>query len=369
MRILFLCGSLEPGKDGVGDYTRRLACELIRQAHSCSIIAIMDKGVNVKNEEMQEIDNTSISVVRLPFNNGYKLNCIEAKPWVDNFNPDWISLQYVPFSFHPKGLPFGFAKSIKLISKQRMLHIMFHELWVGMNKESVPKFKVLGAIQKKMIQSFIKNTKPYLLHTQTQLYRWQLKKIEENVLLLPLFSNNRVNTPITVKEKKESIHFVVFGNIHHGAPIEDFCCCLEQFIKNKSIDIEISFIGLCGPEQQCWISICESKKIKIKVFGEQSSQTISEVLNSASIGITTTPLILTEKSGTVAAMKEHGLSILCVSNSWEVKGFSNEFLPIDVQLFKKDQFDSYLCSSFKTKNSQTLLSVANQFLDSLLKFK
>lgn len=25
MTILFLCGSLEPGRDGVGDYTRRLA--------------------------------------------------------------------------------------------------------------------------------------------------------------------------------------------------------------------------------------------------------------------------------------------------------------------------------------------------------
>lgn len=369
MKILFLCGSLEPSKDGVGDYTRRLAGELIRQGHTCAIVSIMDKMVPERLEEIQQSELTSIAVLRLPYASGYKLNCREAKPWVDTFNPDWISLQYVPFSFHPKGLPFGFAKSIKLLSKQRMLHIMFHELWVGMNKESLPKFKVLGAIQKKMIQSFIKNTKPYLLHTQTQLYRWQLKKMGENVLLLPLFSNIRVNTAITAKEKKESIHFVVFGTIHPGVPIEDFCCCLEQFIKNKSIDIEISFIGLCGPEQQCWISKCESKKIKIKVFGEQSSQTISEVLNSASIGITTTPLILTEKSGTVAAMKEHGLSILCVSNSWEVKGFSNEFLPIDVQLFKKDQFDSYLCSSFKTKNSQTLLSVANQFMDSLLKFK
>jgi hypothetical protein len=24
IKILFICGSLEPGKDGVGDYTRRL---------------------------------------------------------------------------------------------------------------------------------------------------------------------------------------------------------------------------------------------------------------------------------------------------------------------------------------------------------
>ena len=29
MKIVFICGCLEPGKDGVGDYTRRLSAELI----------------------------------------------------------------------------------------------------------------------------------------------------------------------------------------------------------------------------------------------------------------------------------------------------------------------------------------------------
>jgi hypothetical protein len=40
LNIVFLCGSLQPGRDGVGVYTRRLAGEVIRQGHQASIISL-----------------------------------------------------------------------------------------------------------------------------------------------------------------------------------------------------------------------------------------------------------------------------------------------------------------------------------------
>ena len=42
MKIIFLCGSLEPGRDGVGDYVLLLSGELVRQGHQASIIALND---------------------------------------------------------------------------------------------------------------------------------------------------------------------------------------------------------------------------------------------------------------------------------------------------------------------------------------
>ena len=42
MKIAFLCGSLEPGFDGVGDYVRMLASEVIVQGHQAVIVAIND---------------------------------------------------------------------------------------------------------------------------------------------------------------------------------------------------------------------------------------------------------------------------------------------------------------------------------------
>mgnify|MGYP003474349261 CR=1 FL=1 len=42
MKILFICGSLEPGKDGVGDYTRRFCGELLKMNYEVQILSIND---------------------------------------------------------------------------------------------------------------------------------------------------------------------------------------------------------------------------------------------------------------------------------------------------------------------------------------
>jgi hypothetical protein len=64
MKIFLLCGSLEHGKDGVGDYTRRLAGELIRQGHNTAIISLNDRFIEGVVREEQESDGTNMSVLR-----------------------------------------------------------------------------------------------------------------------------------------------------------------------------------------------------------------------------------------------------------------------------------------------------------------
>src|SRR5215210_3802535 len=130
MKILFLCGSLEPGRDGVGDYTRRLAGELIRQGNKTFIISLNDRYVSEVFKTIQHDDATAISVLRLPSNLVTKKKMQFARKWIDNENPEWLSLQYVPFSFHTKGLPFRLSKLLRGLGKGRKWQIMFHELWL-----------------------------------------------------------------------------------------------------------------------------------------------------------------------------------------------------------------------------------------------
>jgi hypothetical protein len=111
LRIAFLCGSLEPGFDGVGDYTRRLAGELTKQGHSTVIIALHDKTVPDKLEEKQTVDNIELPVLRIPAHYSSKKRFRSAGEWIRTFNPDWLSLQYVPYSFQNKGLPFGLRRT------------------------------------------------------------------------------------------------------------------------------------------------------------------------------------------------------------------------------------------------------------------
>ena len=99
MKILFLCGSLAYQKDGVGDYTRKLAGELIKQGNDCKLVALMDKEVLSDTHEIQEIDGVKMEVLRLPYENGFHQNIMHSKHWIDSFNPNWISLQYVPILF------------------------------------------------------------------------------------------------------------------------------------------------------------------------------------------------------------------------------------------------------------------------------
>jgi hypothetical protein len=166
MKIAFIVSSLEPGRDGVGDYTRRLAGELIRQGHECQIVALNEKVESRKQKaenrnptsdlrlltsgfsETQHSEGTEVPCLRLPGSLGWPERTTLARKWVDAFNPDWVSLQFVPFGFQSKGLPFGLPRQLKVIIGSRPLHWMFHELWVLWRFPLSLRKRLLGQGQK-----------------------------------------------------------------------------------------------------------------------------------------------------------------------------------------------------------------------------
>jgi hypothetical protein len=371
MIITFRCGSLAYGQDGVGDYTRRLAAELIRQGHQASIIALNDRLIDSMITTTEEVDEITIPILRLSAKMPNKERFAYAAEFIVEFNPEWLSLQYVPFSFQDKGLPFGLDSQLGEIGKGRKWHVMFHELWVGMNNEASLKLKVWGKIQQLITQNILQRLKPIVIHTQTRLYQAQLSKLGYETVYLPLFGNiavsNKQNQKKDLVTDKKKLSFVVFGSIHYGAPITEFAKQAKVYSINNQLAIEISFIGRCGEEQENWVRICNQEGLTVKVYGEQSVEKISEILHQADIGITTTPLLLTEKSGTVAAMLEHDLPVLCVARRWTVKGFTENSLPTGVHLFNNEYLSKYISTNSK-KNSYNFVSkVSSQFIELLTK--
>jgi len=65
MRIAFLCGGLEPGRDGAGDYTSGLAEELRQQGHEPMVISLRDKFVSEAIADGRQIAGGSIQTLRL----------------------------------------------------------------------------------------------------------------------------------------------------------------------------------------------------------------------------------------------------------------------------------------------------------------
>ena len=368
MNIVFLCGSLEFGKDGVGDYIRRLSGELMSRGYKIGIIALNDKYVSQDIDRVETIDCFAISVLRIPAKWTFRKRFLRAGLWVGGFNPQWISLQFVPFAFHPHGLSFRLNKALKKLGKGREWHVMIHELWVGMDKEASLKFMFWGWGQRQLIKSLFIKLKPKIIHTQSALYCKVLAKIGIGTTILPLFGNIPLasNRQIQKGYDSKKISFIVFGGIHSGAPVKEFANELKLYAISTGTEILMKIIGRCGQEQLQWEREFKQAGLPIQILGEQSPQSISKVLSNSSFGISTTPAFLTDKSGSVAAMLEHGLRILCVSRAWHPRGISNINLPDGVVQYRPGEFGQLIKGNSKSYRSYNVSDVANQFVSNLL---
>jgi hypothetical protein len=181
---------------------------------------------------------------------------------------------------------------------------------------------------------------------------------------LPLFGNVPI-TSLDQQINKTTIKAIVFGTIHFGAPVELFASEFQQYLKKENNAGEVIFVGRCGANQEDWIQAFQKEGIKVNVLGEQTVEQISKLLLSAQIGITSTPFLLTEKSGTVAAMLEHALPVICVAREWTVNGFEAKYLITDgICNYKKGSLSDFL-NNKSVKNSQNIHLIARQFIQSL----
>lgn len=314
MEILFICGSAEPGKDGVGDYTRRLCGELLRSGHKTRILALCDDYSTSFADENQVVEGNGIVVHRIPMSFSNKQRFLWSQDILNDFQPDWISLQFVPYSFNSKGLPFWLPSFLKKLKGNHKWHIMFHELWLGIEREAIFKKKCLGLLQKRIIRKLKKSTDIKVVHTQSQIYQHYLSKMGIASYSLPLFGNVAVTA---VKNKdSESIVFTVFATIHDKAPFEDFILDLKKEMQSIKKKLKFVFIGHHGELLAAWKYILDKNTIEYDLLGASSEEKISEVLTNSDYGISSTPYKISDKSGVVAAMREHQLPIISVAKTW-----------------------------------------------------
>ncbi|MBC7915807.1 MAG: hypothetical protein H7Y07_16990 [Pyrinomonadaceae bacterium] len=352
MKIMFLCGGLEPGSDGVGDYTRLLSIELIKLGHQIHIVALNDSFITDTNKSIQRSKGIEVEVLRMPSVLSIEKKSEIVKNWVNDLNPDWISLQYVPFSFHSKGIPFGLSKALNRLGKGRKWNIMFHELWVGLDNEATPKMILWGHIQRLLIRKLVQVLQPKIIHTHTKVYQAILQKNGFEAKYLPLFSNIPVNNEPNSGVKKDSvkennfIRLVIFGSLHPEAPVGNFADEVVNYSNKYKTQITLTFIGRSSNQQAVWEAIWTEKGLTFENLGEGTPEYISSALSNCSIGISTTPISLIEKSGAVAAMREHGLPVICVARPLTPRGIKNTNVPLDVLEYKKGNLELLLAERF-----------------------
>jgi len=311
-KILVICGSLEKGKDGVGDYTRALVSQLKERRIVVVLLALSDKHI----KEVQDEVLHSIPVKRIPLMLKESERISIAKHFIEEKKPDLVSLQFVPYAFDAKGFPHYLLKVLPCIVQGHNVqwHIMFHELWVVMAKESSFKLKIIGTLQRRLIRNLLKILNPCCVHTHTSLYQEELRLLGVKANLLPLFSNiGKIESGSKEKKVMHSIvHVGIFGSIHPGAPIKQFFNILQTSFES----VKIHFIGGNGNELSSWINLLDVSDIPYEVHGRQSEKTISTLLDYCDLGISTTPYYVTQKSGSIAAMLLHDMAVVCVARPW-----------------------------------------------------
>ncbi|MGA0556480.1 glycosyltransferase [Larkinella sp. VNQ87] len=369
MKIVLLCGSLEPGRNGVGDYARLLAGELVRMGLNVVLISMNDPFVKTPFFGKQYAEDVAITVLRIPADESELNRLKHVKDCINTFDPDWISLQFVPFSFHPKGLPVGLGKQLSKIGKGRRWHIMFHELWVRVEPGVNWKRRFYTPLQKALIKQLINTIKPSVVHTHLPSYFSDLQQIGCSVKPLPLFSNIIFKNSITVKKDPVSFCIGIFSQIDDRAEVLKFISQMSDEISKEGIRLELLMIG-GDPNRMNKFTLAVSS---LKNFTGKISQTgflepefISLELQKCSLGITSVPRHLLGKSGSVAAFLSHGIPVAapCFSSTVGPSeiGFFSEELKSAILLSPK------LCAYWEAKsnvslvyNSLQLQSIANVY--------
>jgi hypothetical protein len=336
--ILFVCSSLEPGNDGVGDYTRKLACALISRGHRSAIIAINDRLLKDDAWEGKQCDNnTEVDVLRLSSELPWKYRMDTAKKFTGAFNASWISLQYVPFGFHLKGLPFNLGKKLKQTGVHQRWHIMFHELSV--NKDESIKFRIWAILQERIIRSLIKKLKPALISANTEIYRSRLEKMGYPANRLPLFSNishaNAIGKtkfdaiiPAYISEHRAGyIIGTLFGSFDFKR--WDIRSLLNKFSYGYSEKrVVIVSVGKMSSGKEYWEKLkYDYPQVLFLGLGIQPPGFISWWLSHyTDFGILTTLPELAGKSGSFMAFKEHGIPVVCKEQTGALEEYH---IPLD----------------------------------------
>ena len=330
MRIAFIVSSLEPGRDGVGDYTRRLAAECNRQGHPIVILALND--VRVLGDalfESQEVEGISVSVLRLPSDMALSERVTTARRWLGSFKPDWISLQFVCYGYHPKGLAWRWSRVFaELGTLATHRHLMFHELWIGEEGYSTSWRRLIGVGQRFIIRNMHQRFNPDIATTSMSLFQRRLAYQGITTRVLPLFGNfplvprdddriagllRDVGSQIVRKPRMAFLNGIFVGGVHPDFDTGPLIQWLKELKSQATKPLLLSLVGRTGPAGQRLVRQLTSSlpdEFEAILVGEQPAQIISQALQFADFGINTGSPEFLGKSGTFAAMQEHELPVV-----------------------------------------------------------
>jgi hypothetical protein len=243
----------------------------------------------------------------------------DVRHTLESFSPEVVSVQFVCYGFDCRGLAFRVGSRLKQIVGGIPVHFMLHELWIGAETGARLKHRVIGALQRQVVRRMISTLRPRVIHTSNAAYVHLLSREQITAERLPLFGNIPIVNALSAAYQPERI--VIFGAIPEVWAAEALLAKLEA----RGSPFEIVHVGRTGAGNGVWerMTRVAPTGMQFVKMGERSPAEISELFAGASAGIATAPLTLIDKSGSVAAMLEHGLPVIVTRDDVRYSGHAS----------------------------------------------
>lgn len=321
MHIVFLCGSLEPGRDGVGDYVRRLAGALLQQGHQAAAVALHDPFVDEETVSAQPADGEALPVWRLPASWSARRRFGRARQRVAALNPDWVSLQFVPYAFQTKGLPLLLGWQLRPLVRGRQVHVMMHETWLGAEAHVPLRRRLLVRLQRGTVRRLLHQLQPAVLHTHLPAYQAQIAALRWLARPLPLFSNIPVVPAPATREVQARFRVGIFSQADKREVLAGFLRRLDVALAGSGLPLQVLLIGGTAAAMGALQAVLETEaglRGRVHYTGFLEPGPLSEALQSCDLGLTPVPRHAVGKSGSTAAFLAHGRPVAAPAVHWGV---------------------------------------------------
>jgi glycosyltransferase involved in cell wall biosynthesis len=309
MRIAFVTSCLEAGRDGVGDYTTLLATECARHGHTVTRLALNDAFVH-ERERLPDL-------LRLSARTPWPERVVEARAWLTEFAPDGISLQFVCYGFHPRGLVGRIAVHLRVLLAGWPVQIFFHELWLGDEIGAPWKDRAVGWLQRRGVFNLLRQIDVRAVQTSNAAYVHLLTRHGIRARRLPMFGSLPLPRPAAARAANPPT-FVFFGTLHPVWPPEPFF----THLRTLNVPVILAHVGRIGSGANLWTQLEREygTHFTFRRAGELPPPEIAAFFAEADFGIATTPWALIGKSASVAAMLDCGLPVIVNRDDVQYRG-------------------------------------------------
>jgi hypothetical protein len=300
LRVTIVCGSLDPGRDGVGDYSRVLACALAERGHHIELLSLADRNIKASTAS---VDASGIRMLRT--------NAAERpadwtaiRDHIVGARPDFLSFQFVPWSYGHRGVSLNLGSHLRGLTNTTRWQVMCHELWLT---DGPLRHRLLGRVQRASIQRVLRQLDPAVIHASTLSNVSLLGGIGFAATKLPLYGNLPApKHPRTTGSPVPEVLF--FGELPPAREWPAYIGALNHATRYQG-PLRITVAGGREDPRTRFVRTLNAAGLPAENAGFLDELQLSELFNRVTVGVSRNDGRTVGKSGSLHAMLEYGLPV------------------------------------------------------------